>query len=588
VKILILSSAFSGLTQRTERELVLLGHSVEKNCEPNEASLLRQLGEFLPDLIICPFLTWRIPEQVWREYLCLIVHPGIEGDRGPSSLDWAISEEASEWGVTLLQAAVEMDAGDIWGTRVFPMRPGSKLSIYKREVSTAAIALIKQALHNAKDGDFKPRWLDYRNPAVQGRLRPTLRQDSRRINWQLDSTQQVVAKINAADTSPGAADSIHATKLAFAGQTFFKQTFPVRLYGAVAEPNLRGEAGELLGLHGDAACYATTDGAVWVRQLKCPDHPELPPIKLPAATVLQKISDPEMLRNLPAVRDTRAIDDIVVERKGDTAYLYFNFYNGAASTRQCLALKNRLAALKASDVKIIVLMGGEDFWSNGIHLNCIEAADDPALESWQNINAMNDLIREIIDTPRQITVAALRNNAGAGGAIMALACDKVIVREGVVLNPHYKSMGLYGSEYWTYLLPRRIGQQAAEHVTEACEPMLAAEALALGLADVQLVEDWDAYQLALHNYLEGFSQHTSIDHFLQRKVRQRADDESVCPLQEYRSNELAEMRKSFYDLDSEYHHARRAFVYKQKRNKQQPLLARVEEPAPAFLYNAAS
>jgi putative two-component system hydrogenase maturation factor HypX/HoxX len=36
------------------------------------------------------------------------------------------------------------------------------------------------------------------------------------------------------------------------------------------------------------------------------------------------------------------------------------------------------------------------------------------------------------------------------------------VRDGVMLNPHYKNMGnLYGSEYWTYLLPRRVGDQGA-------------------------------------------------------------------------------------------------------------------------------
>jgi putative two-component system hydrogenase maturation factor HypX/HoxX len=34
----------------------------------------------------------------------------------------------------------------------------------------------------------------------------------------------------------------------------------------------------------------------------------------------------------------------------------------------------------------------------------------------------------------------------------------VWARRGVVLNPHYKNMGnLYGSEYWSYLLPRRVG-----------------------------------------------------------------------------------------------------------------------------------
>ena len=40
----------------------------------------------------------------------------------------------------------------------------------------------------------------------------------------------------------------------------------------------------------------------------------------------------------------------------------------------------------------------------------------------------------------------------------ALAADHVSAREDVVLNPYYQHMGgLHGSEYWTYLLPRRVG-----------------------------------------------------------------------------------------------------------------------------------
>jgi putative two-component system hydrogenase maturation factor HypX/HoxX len=40
--------------------------------------------------------------------------------------------------------------------------------------------------------------------------------------------------------------------------------------------------------------------------------------------------------------------------------------------------------------------------------------------------------------------------------MLALAADHVYAREGVVLNPHYRSMGgLFGSDYWTYTLPRR-------------------------------------------------------------------------------------------------------------------------------------
>ena len=61
-------------------------------------------------------------------------------------------------------------------------------------------------------------------------------------------------------------------------------------------------------------------------------------------------------------------------------------------------------------------------------------------------------------TDTHLTVAALQGNAAAGGVFLALAADRVLARSGIVLNPHYRNMGnLYGSEYWTYLLPRRVG-----------------------------------------------------------------------------------------------------------------------------------
>jgi putative two-component system hydrogenase maturation factor HypX/HoxX len=82
---------------------------------------------------------------------------------------------------------------------------------------------------------------------------------------------------------------------------------------------------------------------------------------------------------------------------------------------------------------VIVLMGGPDFWSNGLDLNLIEAAGSPADESWRNINAIDDLVQDIITTDSHYVVAAMRGNAGAGGVFLALAADLVLARGGVVL-----------------------------------------------------------------------------------------------------------------------------------------------------------
>ena len=56
------------------------------------------VARFVPDLIVAPFLKRAIPASIWSRHVCMIVHPGIAGDRGPSSLDWAIQSGLPEWG----------------------------------------------------------------------------------------------------------------------------------------------------------------------------------------------------------------------------------------------------------------------------------------------------------------------------------------------------------------------------------------------------------------------------------------------------------------------------------------------------------
>ena len=134
-------------------------------------------------------------------------------------------------------------------------------------------------------------------------------------------------------------------------------------------------------------------------------------------------------------------------------------------------------------------MGGEDIWSNGIHLNLIEASENPAQTSWENINAIDDLIHEIICTDTHYIISALQGNAGAGGVSLALAADKVLAKKGIVFNPHTRNMGLYGSEYWTYLLPKRIGTQRAILFTEQCLPWGTDIAMEVKLIDDCLDDD---------------------------------------------------------------------------------------------------
>jgi putative two-component system protein, hydrogenase maturation factor HypX/HoxX len=260
--------------------------------------------------------------------------------------------------------------------------------------------------------------------------------------------------------------------------------------------------------------------------------------------------------------DHRTFQEIRYVEEQGVGRLFFDFHNGAMSTDQCYRLRDAFLFARGQPTHVIELRGGLDFFSNGIHLNVIEAAADPSLGSWRNINAIDDLVLEILDTMSHLVVAGLCGNAGAGGAMLALAADYVYARDGVVLNPHYTRMGLYGSEYWTYTLPRRVGAAQAIAITEGCRPMGTGEAKATGLIDDCFGSDAADFGRILAQRSEQLSRREDFWHLLRKKHERRTADERAKPLACYRAEELTRMRENFYGRDPAYHAARQQFVYK--------------------------
>lgn len=551
MKILFLTHSFNSLAQRLYIELTRCGHEVSIEFDINDAVTVQAIKFYRPELIIAPFLKRAIPEAVWRNHVCFVVHPGIVGDRGPSALDWAIMRDCKEWGVTVLQADGEMDGGDIWAAISFPMRLAKKSSLYRNEVSEAAVRAVLAAVEHFQSGSYKPQPLDYSDSEVKGRLHATIRQVDRTIDWRRDNTRTVLKKIRAADGFPGVLDTL-------CGGDYY-------LFDACAEDTLRGsQPGGVIARRNGAICRATLDGAVWVGHLKRKTDGE-PALKLPATLVLgEHLTDvPQVPLDSFSPCTGETCRDIWFEQKNNVGYLHFDFYNGAMSTEQCERLRETYLAATQCDVRVIVLMGGADFWSNGIHLNCIEAADSPADESWRNINAMNDLVCAIITNTSQLTIAALQGNAGAGGVFLSLASDHVYAREGVVLNPHYRGMGnLYGSEYWTYLLPRRVGDRKAALLTQNRLPVGAAEACEMNLIDRCFGGSLADFRCEMERVAAELAASPDYTVLLQEKNARRERDEREKPLDTYRAEELRHMQLNFYGFDPSYHVARYNFVYK--------------------------
>ena len=547
MKILFITTAFNGMSQRAWVELDRLNHQVKVHVASTQKNMIDAVNDYEPDLIIAPYLKTRIPEIIWKNCTCLIIHPGIVGDRGSSSLDWAILNNEKEWGVTILQATEKMDAGPVWSTATFPMRDVSKSFLYRHEVTDAAMKALLDAVKKFEEKAFIPKSSAEIVINSRGKWNRSTNENDFRFSWN-ETTDSIIRKINAADSYPGALTSI-----------FNEEYF---CFGAIEETIQKGKPGEIITRRDNAICIATTDSATWIQ---CLTKNVQDAIKLPSVIAL---GDKE--KNIPGssinIFDDENIDktfsEIRYEEANGVGYIHFDFYNGAMSTEQCSHLHEVFIKAKQRDIRVIVLMGGADTWSNGIHLNMIEASEDPAQTSWENINAIDDLIREIICTETHYIISALQGNAGAGGVSLALAADKVLARKGIVFNPHTRNMGLYGSEYWTYLLPKRIGDKRANLFTEQCLPWGTDIALEVKLIDDCLEQTGNAFYQKVKNIAEEVARLSYFPQLLTAKKFKRRRDESYKPLEQYRKEELEKMHKNFFDDDWSYDYKRYCFVHK--------------------------
>ncbi len=579
MRILLLTHSFNSLAQRLFGLLRQLGHTVSVELDIADSVTEEAVALFKPDVVLAPFMKRRIPESVWARTACLVVHPGIPGDQGPSALDWMLMRGDTQWGVTVLQASAELDAGAVWAWEPFAVRSGcTKSSVYRREVTQAAAVAVLRALQRVVPGSLQAQHVSdpHAAPPASARWLPLLKQAQRQIDWLVDDTATVLRKIAAADGFPGVLDALWGQ----ACRLF--DAHPAS--AAVLQRFSASKPGELLAHRGPALLRRTVDGAVWIGHVRLDDGQ---PVQAEGTQVLKLASTrvfaaqaaalPEL--KAPLMREDDALhvgatewDELRYREFGPpgacVGWLDFDFHNGAMSTRQCERLRDALQWVRSRATQVLVLAGGTDFFSNGIHLHDIEAAqrvpgDSAADASARNINAMDDVALQVLTLTDRITVAALHGNAGAGGCFLALAADLVWAHQGVVLNPHYKNMGnLYGSEYWTYSLPRRIGERAARTLMQGRLPLLATDAVAAGLLDACFATDAHGFgQQALSKALNLASE-PGLAQRVHTKQARRAQDEALKPLAQYRADELQRMNRNFYGFDPSYHVARHHFVYR--------------------------
>jgi len=315
MKILFLCTAHNSLSQRLYLALTSLGHDVSIEYALSDAIMQEAVELFGPDIVICPFLTARVPRAIFTRILTLIIHPGPPGDAGPSAIDWLIlgcdgstddtelalrtlnSYEVrpgrSHWGVSVIQAIEEFDAGPIWAFEQFPVNIDSpdltKSTLYRGATTSAAVIATKAAL----DRIVQAKRAHYKLPLAElpSQCQPNIRADSRYavlcvtsqipfpggstchrpllkaaqrdFNVTRHSATQISRRLRSADTQPGVLSKLFG--------------FELFLYGGVVEEqpdlsfglSIRGCATKIIGVRNEALCFATCDGkGIWITHIR--------------------------------------------------------------------------------------------------------------------------------------------------------------------------------------------------------------------------------------------------------------------------------------------------------------------------------
>lgn len=117
-----------------------------------------------------------------------------------------------------------------WVHRTFPMRRAAKSSIYRNEVTSYALEAVLEAIAAIEAGHEAPAPMASDDPRI--RVRGPCRQADRAIDWQHDTTVEVLRKIDSADGMPGLTDSL-----------FWQD---VRLFDAHEAHGISGEPGTVV------------------------------------------------------------------------------------------------------------------------------------------------------------------------------------------------------------------------------------------------------------------------------------------------------------------------------------------------------
>lgn len=179
------------------------------------------------------------------------------------------------------------------------------------------------------------------------------------------------------------------------------------------------------------------------------------------------------------------LDGLILETRG--AALVLTMTNPGRRNAFYPAMRNRIAeamTAAAGDpaVRAIILTGADGHFCSGADLRRVSDADNSPLAVRERLKAVHRLLELIVGGAKP-TIAAVEGDAFGAGMSMAAAADVVVAADGARFGASFTRIGLLPDMGLLRTLPQRTGLAMAKRLMMTGRPVLADEAVRIGLAD---------------------------------------------------------------------------------------------------------
>lgn len=222
---------------------------------------LQTFRQLAPDLVVLAAFGQMLPEEITGQppFACLNIHPSLLPKyRGAAPINWAIINGEKKTGITIMQMAEELDAGDIILQEEIAIGPEEASDQLHDRLSCRGAELIVRAVEMIMSGTARQVAQD----GASATYAPRLKKEDGLIRWG-DSVESIVNLIRGLSSHPGAYTFLDGKKL--------------KILGAKAEVTAMGEApGTISRQKGMGLMVAAGNGCVHLLDVQLENKKRMP------------------------------------------------------------------------------------------------------------------------------------------------------------------------------------------------------------------------------------------------------------------------------------------------------------------------